>query len=121
MSDEQDRLAELLPHVQQPLLHFASSDGVQRSERLVKQHDFLLTQECPQQSRPLFHTSRQGRRVALVKPFQPEKRQQLPGQMVALHLGDCVQFRAQDDVVQHIAPRQQHIFLENKSHEIPSV
>ena len=55
--DQEDRLVELGLHREEPLLHQGTSLGVERTERLVEQHDLGFAEQRAHQRGPLAHAA----------------------------------------------------------------
>ncbi len=55
VSDEKHRARMGEPHVLQPVVHLAAGDGVQRTEWLVQQKDFVWLKERAEECQALAH------------------------------------------------------------------
>jgi len=69
MRDEQDRATEVVPHVQEPLVHGGAGERVKRSEGLVKEEHALVTQDCSHKGGALAHPPGKGGRIDVFEAF----------------------------------------------------
>ena len=113
VGDEHHRLAEIGPQPQQPFLHLQLGLRIERAERLVEQNDVGVEQQRAQQGGALAHAAGQRVRIEIFeagKPVAPQQRQRALARLAQRHALDL---HAEDDVVEHGAPRQQQILLQH--------
>ncbi|MNB96513.1 hypothetical protein D3C75_437140 [compost metagenome] len=111
MGDEQHGAAVLLPQLQQPALHVAARQRIQRAERLVEQHQLLRRQQGAQEGGPLLHAAGQHVRISTLEAAQPDLVQPAAGVLPCGGLRLALQLPGEQDVVQGAAPGEERGLL----------
>lgn len=118
MGDEQDRGAQLLPELQQLVLHDGLGLHVERAERLVHQENPRIVDEGRSHCHALAHTAGQLVRVAVLEAGQADPAQPVHGQCRGFALGRAEEGRAHHHVAEHALPGEQCVCLEHVAHAV---
>ncbi len=113
MGDEHHGLAEIAPQSQQPFLHLQLGLRIERAERLVQQDDVGVEQQRAQQRRALAHAAGERVRIEIFEAREPVALQQRQRALARRAQRHTLDLHAEDDVVEHGAPRQQQILLQH--------
>src|SRR6184192_1796662 len=75
MGDDHDGRAEALAQLEDQLVEPAGADRVEPSRRLVEEQHLRVERDRARQARPLLHAAADLRRVVVLEPPEPDKRQ----------------------------------------------
>ncbi|MNM13456.1 hypothetical protein D3C81_236470 [compost metagenome] len=109
--DEQHGAAVLLPQLQQPPLHVAAGQSVERAERLIQEHKLLGRQQRAEKGGALLHAARQRVRIRGFESAETRLREPAPRFLAGFASRRAFQLAGENDVVLDAAPRQQRRLL----------
>ena len=104
----------LIVELSQPLAKFLPHFGIECSEGFVEQQNSRLYGQCAGQGNSLSLTARKLRRIALAKPFQPDKVQQFTDTGIDFSLWLSTDSHSEGDVFvdRHVA--EEGVVLEDE-------
>ena len=109
----QRRLLQLLLDLQHLVAEQKPRLLVERGERLVHQHDLRLRRERARHRHALAHAAGEFRRIAALEAVEPDQRNEMPRALVALRLRQAGDLQRERDVVDHGAPGEGRLLLED--------
>jgi len=106
--NKQDRRLQFSPHAEQPALHIAAGQRVERSRTAHRAGSHpTFKEEGPQQRPPAGASAGEAAGKALANDFQPKHGQHLPGTFAGQHRAACGRISGKRDVIQHRPPGEQ--------------
>ena len=107
MRDKDDGLLCLIEYAEKLLLHDNLGLRIERTERLVHEHDRPLHDQRACQGHTLTHASRQLPRQVCVEAGEPNRTDQRFGALIPLRFRDTLHLKAERNVVDYAAPGKQ--------------
>jgi hypothetical protein len=113
VGDQQHGLLELLLDLQHLIAEQQAGLLVERRERFVHQHDLRRGGERARHRHALAHAAGQFRRIAPLEAVEPDQRHEMARALVALRLRQAGDLEREGDVVDHRAPGERRLLLED--------